>query len=227
MLVAGLAALCGAGVQSLGSPDLRFVASTMMFAAVIGFCASFAPPRTWALRGGRPARLALALTACLGLVLVAQKTWERQQLAELIRPLPVFQASAGNLALIASLADDVAENPDDPERHYTLGYALAAEHHYADAASAFRASARLAPGNPGVLRSLGIAEGLAGEFASSVANLRASLGVTPDDETALYVLAYAAYGMGDLRTSIEALERLLVLDPEHEQARILLARLRE
>jgi len=227
MLVAGLAALCGASVQSLGSPDLRFVSSTMTFAAVIGFCASFAPPRTWAVRGGRPARMLLALAAVAGLALVAQTTWSRHRIADLIRPLPIFQASPGNLALIASLQDDVAANPDDPERHYTLGVALAAEHHYADAAMAFRASARLAPGNPGVLRSLGIAEGLAGEFVAAVSNLRASLGVSPDDADALYVLAYAAYGMGDLRTCIESLEALLVIQPEHPQGRLLLARLRE
>jgi O-antigen ligase len=227
MLVAGLAALCGAGVQSLGSPDLRFVSSTMAFAAVVGFCASFAPPRTWTVRGGRPARAILALAALAGLVLVAQKSWDRHQIAKLIRPIPAFQSSPGNRALIASLQEDVAEHPDDPERHYTLGVALAAEYQYAAAATAFRASARLAPGNPGVLRSLGIAEGLAGEFSSAMSNLRTSLGVSPDDPTALYVLAYAAYGMGDLRTCIESLEALLVLEPEHPQGRLLLARLRE
>jgi O-antigen ligase len=227
MLVAGLAALCGAGVQSLGSPDLRFVSSTMTFAAVIGFCASFAPPSTWTLRGGRPARMALVLVALAGLILVGRTTWDRHRIAELIRPPPAFEVSPGNLALIASLQEDVAANPDDPERHYTLGVAFAAEYQYADAATAFGAAARLAPGNPGVLRSLGIAEGLAGHFAPSVRNLRASLAVTPDDPTALYVLAYSAYGMGDLRTCIESLEALLVLDPEHPQGRLLLARLRE
>jgi O-antigen ligase len=227
MLVAGLAALCGAAVQSLGSPDLRFVSSTMAFATVAGFCASFAPVRIWAIPGGRPVRAGLVLTSILGLLVISQSTRDRQLIAELIRPTPSFAASPGNLALILSLQESVAESPNDPERHYTLGVALAAEHRYDTAVAAFRASDRLAPGNPGVLRSLGIAEGLAGKFESSVKHLRLALSVIPEDQTALYVLAYSAFGMGDLATSIAALERLLTLDPGHAQGRLLLERLRE
>lgn len=227
MLVAGLAALCGAAVQSLGSPDLRFVSSTMTFACVAGFCASFSAPQLWSVRGGRPLRLVLVLVATLALALTARSSWDRIRISELIRPRPPFEASPGNLALIASLQEAVAADPDNPERHYTLGVAFSAEHHYADAMTAFRASARLAPGNPGVLRSLGIAEGLAGEFVSAVHNLRLSLEASPDDEPALYVLAYAAFNMGDLRTCIEALEQLLALDPEHVQGRLLMQRMRE
>src|SRR6185503_19155226 len=65
--VACLAALCGALVQSLGSPDLRFVVSTMLFGTVAGLCASFATARTIAVPDSRLARLLPAALVLLAM----------------------------------------------------------------------------------------------------------------------------------------------------------------
>ena len=254
--VACLAALCGALVQSLGSPDLRFVVSTMMFGTVAGLCASFAEPAQVTVPDSRLARILPVGLVLLGAAFVLHGVYERLELAEMLRPsdpstaqsasrtpTPVpgqqpSQASAAPGSASAPIADspaelvevrrkDVEARPYDPARHYALGLALALERRYAEAAESFRTSLVLAPGNASAIRSLGVSEGLSGQFASAVSHLRLALEVEPENVEMRYLYAYSSWRRGDLDTAIAALELVLEAKPDHRQARLLLEKLRE
>ncbi|HZL99168.1 MAG TPA: O-antigen ligase family protein, partial [Planctomycetota bacterium] len=84
--VACLAALVGAIAQSFGSPDLRFVVSTMVFGTVAGLAASFVEPPALRVPGSRALRLALGLLVLLGAGWALAGVWQRLELAELLQP---------------------------------------------------------------------------------------------------------------------------------------------
>jgi cytochrome c-type biogenesis protein CcmH/NrfG len=228
VLAAALVASLGAAVQSLGSPDLRFVVSTLMLGTVLGIAASFGRESAVRLPGGWPGRL---LPLGLGLALFAWSvhgTLERRELAGLLSPASSQEAARPPTPEeIATLRAAAAGDPRNAERQYALGVALAAARNYAAAAEVFRGTARLAPGNPAVIRSLGVAEGLSGQFQGAFVHLRATLADRPDDHDVRYLLAFVAWRSGDIDTAVFELERLLRSVPDHRKGRLLLERLRE
>ena len=246
--VACLAALCGALVQSLGSPDLRFVVSTMMFGTVAGLCASFADAPAVAVPRSRVARALPAALVLLATGFALHGVYERIELSALLRPAapdqtaaaqpearPPAPAQAGSFVPIASSPTeliearrkDVESHPTDPAKHYALGLALALEKRYAEAAESFRNSLVLHPGNASAIRSLGVSEGLSGQYSSAANHLRLALEVEPDNVEMRYLFAYSSWRRGDLDAAIEALELVLEARPGHRQARLLLEKLRE
>ncbi|HYN63844.1 MAG TPA: O-antigen ligase family protein, partial [Candidatus Limnocylindrales bacterium] len=139
--VACLAALSGALVQSLGSPDLRFVVSTLMFGAIAGLTASFNEPVTLRVPGPRAARVVLGLLVILGAGFALRSTWKRLQLAELLQPAATVQPAlpvGSSEDLVAQRRDELAADPLNASKHYALGLALALQHRYAEAAESFR-----------------------------------------------------------------------------------------
>jgi O-antigen ligase len=228
--VACLAALAGALVQSLGSPDLRFIVSILMLGAIAGLTASFDEPRTLAVPGPRVVRLALGLLVILGTGFALRGAWNRLQLAELLQPAATVQGAppaADPASLVAQRRDELASDPRNASRHYALGLALALEHRYAEAAESFRTALVLQPDNGSVIRSLGVSEGLSGQFAPAAHHLRVALDSEPGNVELRYLYAYCCWRRGDLDASITALESLLAARPDHRQARLLLEKLRE
>jgi O-antigen ligase len=228
--VACLAAICGALVQSLGSPDLRFVVSTLMFGTIAGLAASVDEPVTLRLPGPRVVRVALGLLVILGAGFALRSAWSRLQLAELLRPAATVQRAppAGSSEdLVAQRSEEVADDPLNASRHYALGLALAVQHRYAEAAESFRTALLLQPDNVSVIRSLGVSEGLSGNFTTAAQHLRLALEAEPDSVELRYLYAYCCWRRGDIDASIKALERLLAAQPDHRQARLLLEKLRE
>jgi tetratricopeptide (TPR) repeat protein len=228
LLAAAVAAPVGAMVQSLGSPDLRFLVSSLMLGTVAGIAASFGTPRSLRIPAGKAGRAAVAL---LGLCVIAwsvRDTFERQGIAALLSPAATQTATTPPEAdALQRLRDAVGEQPSDAEAHYALGVALAAAKRYEEAAESFRRTALLAPGNPAVIRSLGVVEGLGGQFQSAFIHLRAALAERPDDQDVRYLFAFVAWRRGDIDTAVQELERLLAAVPAHRQGRLLLERLRE
>src|SRR5262245_38891930 len=226
-LVAALASLAGAAAQSLGSPDLRFMVSTLLLATVAGFAASFAAPRPLRVPFGRAGKAGLVAVGALGLFILARNAHADLQLASLVKPQAPFEPSPAAAARIEDLQQLVLDQPNDPMLRYQLGAALAEERYYASAAIAFRDAARLSGGGAAAIRSLGIAESLAGQHAEAVPHLRAALADNPADDDVRYLLAYSSYGLGEIGTAITELEILLAKRPDHPQARLLLGKLRE
>lgn len=239
--VACFAALSGALVQSLGSPDLRFLISTMMLGAVAGLSAALdeAPPGE--IRVPRALRVLLAPLVVAAAVLALRDVHGRLELAELLQPQQTVPAPTAQDApavstdgarldpdeLIARRRTEVKAKPRDASRHYALGLAFARERRFAEAAESFRAALLLEPDNGSVIRSLGVTEGLSGQFAPAVHHLRVALESEPDNVELRYLFAYVCWRRGDLDTSVAALETVLAARPDHRQARLLLEKLRE
>jgi tetratricopeptide (TPR) repeat protein len=230
LLAAAVAAPIGALVQSIGSPDLRFLVSAMMLGTLVGVAASFEGTRSLRLPFGKAGRWALGLVG-LGLIAwSAQGTLARQDVASLLSPAASSggeepaRPSPADLQRLRELAREQAQSA---EAQYALGVGLAADKRFDEAAEVFRRTALLAPGNPAVIRSLGVAEGLGGQFQSASVHLRAALANDPDDQDVRYLLAFVAWRRGDIDTAVQELELLLSSVPTHRQGRLLLERLRE
>ncbi len=226
-LVAMVAALSGSAVQSLGSPDLRFIISSMVFATLAGLAAAMDSSTLPTRRIRLPGRIALAGVGLLSIGWAGHFVIEHARVVKLLEPrVPVAQAPS-DAAPLRQLLQAVKEDPNNAEIHYNIGIALAGAHSYHEAAIAFRKAATLSSGKPAVIRSLGLMEGLAGEFEAALPHLRASLISYPDDAEVRYLLAYSAFGLGDVATAIQELEVLLAAHPDHPQGLLLLQRLRE
>jgi O-antigen ligase len=228
LLAAGIAAPIGAMVQSVGSPDLRFLVSTLMIGTVAGIAASLDEARAVRLPAGRAGRWVVALAGVALIGWSVRETLQRRDIATLLSPAEAQQAPAEpDPSTLDRLRAAAAERRSDAETQYALGLALAAAQRYGEAAEAFRRTAVLAPGHPEVIRSLGVAEGLSGQFQSAFIHLRAALEARPADHDMRYLLAYVAWRRGDIDTAVRELERLIEAVPGHRQGTLLLERLRE
>jgi len=227
ILAALMAGLLGSTVQSLGSPDLRFLISSVMFATLAGMAAAMdqssgpTRPVRW------PARLLLTAAGLFSIGWAGYSISEHSKLAALLQPRVPSITSALATKPLRDLFNDVKGDPNNAELHYNIGVALAQSKRYHEAAIAFRKAATLSSGRASVLHSLAIVEGLGGEFEAAIPHLRASLADYPDDPKLRYLLAYSAYGLGDIATAIRELEALLSTHPDHPQGRLLLEKLRE
>jgi O-antigen ligase len=227
-LVAIVSALAGSVVQSLGSPDLRFLISSLLFATLAGLAAAMDTPSHRAGRARLPARLAMGLAGLAALGWAGHGMVEHAELASMVRPAdPAPPTTEADRQKLLDLLAQVKQTPEDPEAHYNLGVALAGTRRYHEAAVALRTAAVLSEGRATVVRSLGVVEGMGGEFAPAVQHLRAALEVYPEDAELHYLLAYSAYGLGDIATAIAELERLLAAHPGHRRGELLLEKLRE
>jgi len=239
--VACFAALSGALVQSLGSPDLRFLISTMMLGVVAGLSAALDEVPAGELRVPRALRVPLALLVLAAAAFALHSVYGRLELAELLQPRTAVPAPGAASApavapegpqldpdeLIAQRRVQVQAQPREAARHYALGLALARERRFVEAAESFRTALLLEPDNASVIRSLGVTEGLAGQFAPAVHHLRVAVANEPDNVELRYLFAYVCWRRGDLDTSVSALETVLAARPDHRQARLLLQKLRE
>ena len=238
--VAVFAALTGALVQSLGSPDLRFLISMMMLGAVAGLSAALDETPARELRVPLALRVVLAPLIVAAAIFALRDVVGRLELAELLQPREAVTAGTQDAPamppegpqldpdeLIARRRSEVQARPREAPRHYALGLALARVRRYAEAAESFRSALLLEPDNVSIIRSLGVTEGLSGQFAPAVHHLRVALESEPDNVELRYVFAYVCWRRGDLDTSVSALETVLAARPEHRQARLLLEKLRE
>jgi O-antigen ligase/cytochrome c-type biogenesis protein CcmH/NrfG len=238
--VACFAALTGALVQSLGSPDLRFLISMMMLGTVAGVSAAFDEVPARELRVPRALRVVLVPLIVTAAVLALRDVVGRLELAELLQPREPVSAAAQDAPavppegpqldpdeLIAQRRAEVQAQPRDASRRYALGLAFARERRYAEAAESFRSALLLEPHNVSVIRSLGVTEGLSGQFAPAVHHLRVALESERENVELRYLFAYVCWRRGDLDTSASALEAVLAARPDHRQARLLLQKLRE
>ena len=236
--VAVFAALTGALVQSLGSPDLRFLISMMMLGAVAGLSAALDEAPARELRVPLALRVVLAPLILAAAIFALRDVVGRLEMAELLQPreavpvpgAPDVPPEGPRLdpdELIARRLSEVQAKPRDAPRRYALGLAFARERRYAEAAESFRSALLLEPDNVSIVRSLGVTEGLSGQFAPAVHHLRVALESEPDNVELRYVFAYVCWRRGDLDTSVSALETVLAAHPDHRQARLLLEKLRE
>ena len=226
-LAAIIAALVGSVVQSLGSPDLRFLISSMVFATLAGLAAAMDEPANEPRRAPLPLRFAMAGAGVFVIGWAGHTLLERSRLVAQVRPRDPYVQTADTTHRLLDLLAAVKRDSGNPELHYNLGVALAEAHRYREAALALRKAAALSPGRATVVRSLGVVEALGGEFAPAVDHLRIALESYPAEAELSYLLAYSSYGLGDIATAIRELEALLATHPEHPQAHLLLEKLRE
>jgi len=222
----GLAAgLLGAVVMSLGSPDQRFGVQPVAFGCLAGLLLAGHSGTTR--RVPAVGRLALAGAGLAVLLLGGARLQARLELSELLEPPVSLQTTASaqaELRLVRELAD---EAPLDPQAHHRLGVAAAGARQWAEAADAFEACARLAPGLPAARRNAALMQAMAGRLDVAVPNLHDWLAVNPDDSEARYLLAYVHFAQGDVAASLRETEALLARQPDHRLGRLLLERLRE
>lgn len=219
-LIAAIGSIAGIAAQSLVSPDLRFVASAIGLGLLVGLVASFAPASELTLPGRRAGRVVVALLALAGLSETLAVTFEQLELGALARVTPAPRADVPPADLDAAWARARADF-DDPQAHYDLGLALVSLHRYGEAASAFGRALALAPGHPGVIRSLGVAESLAGRLGPGLHHLLAALEADPGDDDVRYLAALTAYRSGDLAVAARQVEELLARNPQHVRGRML------
>jgi len=221
-LIAGLAGLC---VMSCGSPDQRFVATTLLFGCLSGLLLSWGPSRTWVLAA--PGR---ALAAAGGLVLLAgaaHQTWDGLQLRRLMDVPASFEPAPGGAGEVARLQALADRDPLDAAARYELGVALARERRWTEAAQAVEAAWVLSAGLPGLQRSLGLMQAMAGRVDDALPNLQAALEQRPDDAEVRYLIAYLHFWKGEVREALQEVETLLAQHPDHVLGRLLLQKLRE
>lgn len=226
ILLAALGSIAGVAGQSLVSPDLRFVASALGLGLLVGIASGFAPARVVTLPGRRAGRALVALLAMAGVSEAVTATVDQLELGRLARVDPAPRTEVPRVDLDAAW-EGVRARFDDPEAHYDLGLALVALHRYDEACGAFGRALALAPGHPGVIRSLGVAECLAGRLAPGLRHLLQALEVDPDDHDVRYLAALSAYRAGDLALAARQVEELLARNPDHVRGRMLRALLRE
>jgi O-antigen ligase len=217
-----LAGLCGHVVMSLGSPDLRFIATTMLFFLLAGLLLAFGPlpPRA----PGAAGRLLLATAGLAVLLLGAWQTRQRLEIRELLVPPASLPAAPVNLA---ELRARVAAQPQDPQARFDLGVALGKSQFWAEACEAFEAAYVLGGGQIIALRDLALMQTMAGRGAEAMANLRIVLEQLPDDADARYAYALLYFTRGDVAAATRETETLLRQHPEHRLGRLLQERLRE
>ncbi len=221
-LLAGLAGLCA---MSCGSPDLRFVATTMLFGCLTGLLVAFAPARSWA--AGGVGRALLAAGGLALLAVAARQTHEGLQLRRLLADPASFPRAPDGASAVARLQAVVAREPQDAAARYELGVALARERRWAEAAQSVEAAFVLSAGQPGLQRSLGLMQAMAGSVDDALPNLRAALAQRPDDAEVRYLVAYLHFWKGELADALRELDILLAQHPDHALGRLLQQKLRE
>jgi O-antigen ligase len=219
-----LAGLGGHVVMSLGSPDLRFFATTLLFFLLAGLLLAFGslPERT----PGAAGRLGLATAGMALLVFGGWRTLERVQVRRLLAPpsLPPTTAASTDLAALRARVD---ARPQDPQAQFDLGVALGKDQRWAEAADAFQAAYVLGGGQLIALRDLALMQALAGRVDEALPNLRVVLAQLPDDADARYALARLEFTLGDVASATRDTELLLKGHPDHRLGRLLEERLRE
>jgi O-antigen ligase len=225
-LALGLAAgLLGALVMSCGSPDQRFGVTPVVFGCLAGLLLSGQRPTALALTV--PARILLAGAGLLVLFLGASRLHARLELSSLLAPPATLEAGAGAQAELRLVRELAAGAPQDPQACYRLGVAAAGARQWAEAADAFEACARLAPGLSAARRNAALMQAMAGRLDVAIPNLRDWLAAEPGDLEARYLLAYVHFAQGDVAASLREAEALLARQPDHRLGRLLMERLRE
>ncbi len=118
-------------------------------------------------------------------------------------------------ALVASLQQRMAENPEDPEGWLILGRSLKTMQRYAEAETALRNANRLVPGNPSIMVELAEAilftSGQPEVDAEARQLIESALAIDPDQQKGLWIMGMASAQEGDDTQAIVYWTRLLEL----------------
>ncbi len=114
----------------------------------------------------------------------------------------------------ASKVQNVAQQPEDVQSLYDLGYVLYEESLFGVAASVLSRADQLAPGQPGIVSELVCALESAGLNREAVRILRAYSNLTSEQYLFCYLLAFNSLMAGDLASARVASESLTGLETE-------------
>ncbi len=238
LIAACFASLCGVAVQSLASPDLRFVVGVILTGLITGMMLSHATPRVTAGRAGGW----IALVAALGCFWLGAAT-TRSALA--VRPLltaPLLaeaQASNGPPApawlrqeasrrkVLDILSARSAEDPADWSLLLSLALVQHADGRLDQAMTSLRRVLDLQPRHPAALAALGTIEVQAQHFQPAFEHLSLARDALPNDTDVRFWLARTALQLGNLSVAWQEVEALLSIDPTHSGGLVLREKLRE
>ncbi|MED5330611.1 MAG: tetratricopeptide repeat protein [Planctomycetota bacterium] len=226
LLVGAMAGLSGHLALSLVSPDLRFLVTTLLFGALLGFTASFDRPKAFSIPGGIACRGIVFVVGLLGIA----GSWHIT--ADRLRPPdePVLEQPKDSRPtqedLIRAKAMAHAQ-PDNLQAQLHLGQVLFSAGRPEEASDALAQAVALNPNEPAIVRALAIAEGEAGRHQEALHHLIEVRPAFLDDPFVTYGIAYCNWRLGNLKTALQEVEGLLEREPDHPQGLLLLERLRE
>jgi tetratricopeptide (TPR) repeat protein len=116
------------------------------------------------------------------------------------------------------LSDLVGRQPNNPDMHFYLGYALRMQKKLGEAFGSYRQAIALDPEHAKAHNNLGIVLRAKGDVEGAIACFRRAIALDPNDAPPHYNLGNALKAKGDVEGAIECYRRAIAANPKHAYA---------